>query len=86
MDKHGRHGLFIAVSEPLNALRLNAVLYRTSYRPVPLQEYILCGRELLNPDGSQAGYFQANISRMPLRSVKSLVGLLQWAVVCRDLS
>lgn len=36
-------------------LRLNAVLYRTAYRPVPLQEYILSGHELLKPDGSKAG-------------------------------
>lgn len=32
---------------------LNAVLYRTAYRPVPLQEYILSGHELLKPDGSK---------------------------------
>ena len=35
-------------------LRLNAVLYRTAYRPVPLQEYVLSGHELLKPDGSKA--------------------------------
>eukprot|EP00434_Breviolum_minutum_P035670 symbB.v1.2.031581.t1/scaffold3682.1/size52094/4 len=32
---------------------LKAVLYRTAYRPVPLQEYVLCGHELLSPDGSK---------------------------------
>ncbi|CAJ1405094.1 unnamed protein product [Effrenium voratum] len=33
---------------------LSAILYQTTYRPVPLHEYVLSGRQLLNTDGSQA--------------------------------
>lgn len=45
--------------------RLNAALYRTVYRPVPLQEYILCGHDLLNPDGSQAGKHGRGFQYLP---------------------
>eukprot|EP00931_Biecheleriopsis_adriatica_P092095 TRINITY_DN6591_c0_g2_i1.p1 TRINITY_DN6591_c0_g2~~TRINITY_DN6591_c0_g2_i1.p1 ORF type:complete len:2016 (-),score=351.16 TRINITY_DN6591_c0_g2_i1:69-6116(-) len=32
---------------------LDAVLYQTNYRPVPLSEFVLTGRQLLNPDGDE---------------------------------